>query len=393
MLTAYDKKRRQLVSLFDQSFANLQRLKAKKWFCPACQQPVILKLGSLKIPHFAHCKGQSCNYEAEAETPEHLALKRLFAKWCHKESLPVEVEPYLPSVKQRPDLLLGQLALEIQCSPLSLRRFRQRTQAYHQAGYQVIWLCGAKLFSAKQLTELNRQMCYYSRQLGFYLWQANWQQETLTLFFHIEETQTHQLYASQKTWSFYQNSLMEVLNYPENNQLFVQRNYSLEVLLQAYYHKILQQFSYKNKYLGEIQYYLYQQQYHILYLPEWFYYPGLRLFPVKHSDLYLKFKVWQSLKQLPSKTHSKAALIRRINNSIAQEVDSLRSYPNISICDVLRYCTQCIFIWLLNCQIIRPDKNNYRVVLPECSSLSLAFRKLPKNPKFLNFISTTPAKL
>ena len=52
------------------------------------------------------------------------------------------LEAYLPRLRQRPDILLANLAIEIQCSRLSHQRFIERTQNYLNNSYQVWWILG-----------------------------------------------------------------------------------------------------------------------------------------------------------------------------------------------------------------------------------------------------------
>ncbi|MGN1279656.1 MAG: competence protein CoiA family protein, partial [Limosilactobacillus sp.] len=57
------------------------------------------------------------------------------------------LEVYLPQINQRPDLLLTdgkrKVAIEFQCSPLSLRRLRERNAGYQRCGIYFHWLLGA----------------------------------------------------------------------------------------------------------------------------------------------------------------------------------------------------------------------------------------------------------
>ncbi|MDY4308096.1 competence protein CoiA family protein [Enterococcus mundtii] len=58
----------------------------------------------------------------------------------------VEMEGYLSQLMQRPDILVGHHAFEIQCSPLSYERMIERTINYKANGYVVWWLLGMKFF-------------------------------------------------------------------------------------------------------------------------------------------------------------------------------------------------------------------------------------------------------
>lgn len=113
--------------------------------CPACGQRVFLRNGAIKIAHFAHAKGAEC-VASEGETREHLLGKKQLYHWAQQHNLEPKYEVYLPKIKQRPDLLVkmnGQLvALEYQCSPISLHRLQERNAGYHQLKMPVWWILG-----------------------------------------------------------------------------------------------------------------------------------------------------------------------------------------------------------------------------------------------------------
>lgn len=116
------------------------------YFCPGCGEPVILRKGQHKIAHFAHRPGSKCQL-GEGETAEHLLGKRQLFQWYQQQGRHVELEVYLPRVNQRPDLLLvdgkKKVAIEFQCSPLSLQRLLERNTGYRRCGMQFHWLLGA----------------------------------------------------------------------------------------------------------------------------------------------------------------------------------------------------------------------------------------------------------
>ncbi|EOA3459960.1 competence protein CoiA [Enterococcus hirae] len=103
--------------------------KRQSLFCPACKEPVILKTGQQKTAHFAHKNLQDCFGFSEKETTEHLQLKKYFFEWCRQfVTHPPVLEAYLPALRQRPDILCGDLAIEIQCSVLAYERMKERTK-------------------------------------------------------------------------------------------------------------------------------------------------------------------------------------------------------------------------------------------------------------------------
>ncbi|WP_137597150.1 competence protein CoiA [Paucilactobacillus kaifaensis] len=114
--------------------------------CPACNQKVYLRRGTIKIAHFAHTKGADC-VASEGETREHLLGKKQLYNWAKQHHFEPVYEVYLPKIKQRPDLLIkinGQsVALEYQCSPISLQRLQERNVGYHKLKMPVWWILGS----------------------------------------------------------------------------------------------------------------------------------------------------------------------------------------------------------------------------------------------------------
>lgn len=138
----------QLLSLIDrwtkEQLAELR--KNESFFCPACQNEVILKLGTRRMPHFAHKKEGACPFEHEAESPYHVSGKIDLFQWLRNQALDVQLEPYFHSIQQRPDLALATerlYAIEYQCSTLSEVLFLKRNARYKSEGIRPIWILGA----------------------------------------------------------------------------------------------------------------------------------------------------------------------------------------------------------------------------------------------------------
>lgn len=164
-----------------------QRIDARKYekktadlFCPSCHQPVIFKKGRVKISHFAHYRHSLCDSFSEGETKEHLAAKILLDQWFPGGQL----EAYLPALKQRPDLLVGKRAIEVQCSPLPSQRFMERNRNYLAQDYQPWWILGEKLSPRHRFGPIQKGATYlYKDQL--YLWLIKPFKKELILLFDI----------------------------------------------------------------------------------------------------------------------------------------------------------------------------------------------------------------
>lgn len=134
--------------------------KQDHYSCPACQSPVHLKAGSVMRPHFAHFKKAHCAVFSEGETEEHILGKQQMYDWLKSKGYPVEMEAYLPELMQRPDLLMKwknqDIAIEFQCSSLSIEKLSARTEGYINKGYKVIWILGEQFTYQRKLTAFQK---------------------------------------------------------------------------------------------------------------------------------------------------------------------------------------------------------------------------------------------
>ncbi|GBG95923.1 competence protein CoiA [Lactococcus termiticola] len=182
------------------------------FFCPACKQELILKQGLIKQAHFAHRSlTEHCEGTAEAEGPEHLGLKLALYDWVADS----ELEVYLPEIQQTADLLIGErIAIEIQCSSLSISRLRERTLHYREAEIPVVWLLGERLWLKDRLSRLQEQFLYFSEQRGFYCWELDLARACLRLKSLIYQDLQGRLYHLTEEFSFGSRDFLEVLRIP-----------------------------------------------------------------------------------------------------------------------------------------------------------------------------------
>lgn len=138
----------------------LLQLKAKKevFYCPACKEEVILRAGEKVIAHFAHAKEATCPSVGGGEGVYHEQGKLILYEWLTNQGIKVELEAYLPELKQRPDFLIHhkqrRIAIEYQCSKIPSEQIIQRTEGYHQAGIHVVWILGERLMKRRGTNKL-----------------------------------------------------------------------------------------------------------------------------------------------------------------------------------------------------------------------------------------------
>ncbi|MEG0259676.1 MAG: competence protein CoiA family protein [Lysinibacillus sp.] len=116
-----------------------------EFYCPQCKERVTMKIGYVMIPHFAHEANAACNrLFSEGESQEHLLGKSQLFDYFQRVVEQVELEPYIKSIAQRPDLLITnknkQYAIEFQCSSIAIEKLLMRSDGYREAEIEPIWL-------------------------------------------------------------------------------------------------------------------------------------------------------------------------------------------------------------------------------------------------------------
>ncbi|MCS4486622.1 competence protein CoiA [Staphylococcus americanisciuri] len=130
MLTAYNEHKERILAQHAQ--------KDMCYFCPVCEEQMVLKQGRKNIAHFAH--SHQCHHQGTGETALHCKLKAHIYHVLSRKYHHVQLEPYLSEIQQIPDIVVNNTALEIQLSVIPVEQMRQRTECLVRAGYHVIWL-------------------------------------------------------------------------------------------------------------------------------------------------------------------------------------------------------------------------------------------------------------
>ncbi|HFI0306577.1 TPA: competence protein CoiA [Streptococcus suis] len=213
------------------------------YYCPRCSSPVRYRSGKVMRPHFAHVSRKQCRFFTENESAQHLSLKSELYSWLAGVEQ-VELEKYLPEINQQADLLVNKrLALEVQCSSLSTSRLQERTQAYREAYYQVLWLLGKDLWLKERLTNLHKQFLSFSMNMGFHLWELDDEKKELRLRYLIHEDLRGKVHCLTKVFPFCEGNLLEILRLPFAKQILSSMTCPMDEDLPRY---IAQQLYYKS---------------------------------------------------------------------------------------------------------------------------------------------------
>lgn len=161
-----------------------KKLLEKKFYCPQCHEPLIIKYGTKKRMHFAH-KVSGCLL-GRNETEVHLLAKEKLFTYFHQKNIRVEIEYVINSINQRPDLFFRistiSYAIEFQHSTISNDDIRERIENYKKNDIMQIWLIDTKIMKKKGKVLKLQPFLYEIMKLEHY--------ETLKLFCPYEETIT-----------------------------------------------------------------------------------------------------------------------------------------------------------------------------------------------------------
>ncbi|WP_027962925.1 competence protein CoiA [Halalkalibacillus halophilus] len=156
MLTALNQNKKSFVAPL-LSRSELDEIRKEDLTCPSCRQPVLLKAGKIKIPHFAHLAKSTCKFGSK-ESIEHLEGKLILFKWLQAQEIPARLEYFIPSIQQRIDILVKWnnqfYGLEYQCSKIPYEQLRERSEGMMSLGITPIWIFGMKFLNRKRNSHL-----------------------------------------------------------------------------------------------------------------------------------------------------------------------------------------------------------------------------------------------
>ncbi|NQM12805.1 competence protein CoiA [Streptococcus suis] len=214
-----------------------------RYSCPGCGGLVRYKSGKVLRSHFAHVTLRDCYYFSENESAQHLSLKSCLYRWLVNTER-VELEKCLPELGQIADLFVNdRLVLEVQCSSLPISRLQLRTQAYREAGYQVLWLLGKDLWLKERLINLHKQFLSFSMNMGFHLWELDDEKKELRLRYLIHEDLRGKVHCLTKVFPFGEGNLLDILRLPFAKQILSSMTCPMDEDLPHY---IAQQLYYKS---------------------------------------------------------------------------------------------------------------------------------------------------
>ncbi|PLS34062.1 hypothetical protein CYV26_11145 [Carnobacterium maltaromaticum] len=342
-----------LIALNNQNKHVLAHEEGKKnkvhYLYPVCKGSVCLKKGEIKLPHFAHLQSEKCQVFSEGETEEHLIGKRVLYNWFIQQGIPCQLEAYIPSLKQRPDLVIWlssdqPCAIEFQCSPLSIKRLQERTQGYKSAGYAIYWILGSAFLPKKNFSMSQRAFFTYRQDLGFQLYYLDAFKKQILCLVRIREEEPSKKISYQ---SIYFNivkpkntirKLIGILNNLKKAQQLNRNEKGAQHLLYAHFYLNQSRF-YRTAEMKKFQQYLYERGESLVTIPKEVYFPFYRHSGIKTSSYYWHYLIidWLMSKGKGS-VFSESIYKTYIFKLVSEQKIELYQFPQISTETIINEC-------------------------------------------------------
>ncbi|MEG0732645.1 MAG: competence protein CoiA family protein [Vagococcus sp.] len=343
------------VNLAEKEKEIIEGLKKKKWFCPGCEEEVIIKNGTIMCSHFAHKNKCDCHIFSENESKEHLNGKKIIAESCRKFGVPYEIEAFLPELNQRPDVLINkQIAIEFQCSSLKIERFKERTENYQRHGYQVVWLLGKKLHLKNKPSSLQKQFLYLSQNIGFYVWELEVIEKKLRILYFLNNTPLGEI-RQQKEWLLLEESLLNLLSYPQKSRDTSVYEMCSEVNFFKQKGIWNHQLNQKQKNIMELQDYFYSKGLNLRELPCVYFFPSYQSLILVEKEFILRHLVFAYLEREQRVT--KHDLYHYVNNEISNYLSL--DYSLIGRKQLIKYHVSVYLCFLKQSRVIGLEENQY----------------------------------
>lgn len=291
--------------------------KAKLFYCPACKNRVYLKIGRIIRPHFAHYVNEACNVFSEGETKEHLEGKLQLANHLKIREKNVQLEAYLPELKQRPDILFEKndrkIALEFQCSSIPVESIVERTHGYLNAHYEVIWILGNHFNYKNKLTAFHKA-CLYSNKTDLVLLHYDVEVEELSVRYDFWMKNSGRISCQLEKIKLNENESIKLI---DHNKVKLEKN-NLKVTYKKH-KQFVKEIRYPGSKITEFLELLYQNKENIVSMPKELYLhpPSEWMIQTYSMDWKYQFILW-----IESYPKNKILTIKMLQSWIESKIDA-----------------------------------------------------------------------
>ena len=131
-------------------------IQGEKYFCPTCGESLIIKAKNSDAvdPYFSHKPNTRCTDNWKYDMSEwHRAWQEKFPEQCR------EIVLENNGIKHRADVLINNMVIEFQHSPITHEEILERNKFYLSCGYSVVWVFDANSPSYKIKNKNNNNDC------------------------------------------------------------------------------------------------------------------------------------------------------------------------------------------------------------------------------------------
>jgi len=140
-------------------------VKSAQYLCPECFCPVRMRSGPHRRPHYYHVsKNSLCRQQGK--TAFHFETQLAILKALPKDEAILEFS--FPSIHRIADVYWAtkNIVFEVQCSNISYKEVKKRTEDYASLGLHVIWILHDRRYNKMRLSSaelfLTEHQCYYT---------------------------------------------------------------------------------------------------------------------------------------------------------------------------------------------------------------------------------------
>ncbi|MDR0846512.1 MAG: hypothetical protein LBN08_03275 [Lactobacillales bacterium] len=368
----------EIINVLKHSAKELINLKKDEYTCIECGSKVILKHCHSKLSHFAHVKKSDCDFIHENEGIEHLSIKKAFYNILTQQGHKVEVEKSIVEGKLRADLLVDDtIALEIQCSNLSIERLAERTRLYKENGIQVYWMCGKNLWidGLEKTSYLKKALNYFSKgDKRLHRFEVNLAKHEIVIRVRITEYADGRISSYKMRMPFdadwlgmMQDESFRIPAHPP-----IDLDNSMEISENVYKNNKLKVRSEETNRIIER---FYEHGWYLWDLPEYFYYPGTVAPFSKDNDFYFKLLVIEAVDrwQFPLDLNDYSEFMEFVAQYVTKYKIDFLTLPNMNIDEVIWFYVSVELIHLTRCKILDGNvSTNYfkeNLITPEKSTV------------------------
>lgn len=322
-------------------------LQPGRYYCPKCQQVVILKQSRNGKPFFAHLRkcqtaSNAVKKQLSGESVSHQVGKRLLARADAR----FELEKWLPNLQQQVDCWLGNspaIIFEFQNSIITNEQLALRHQAYLTITPKVYWFSHLHYWQTYRVASWQRLLIHYEPHWGYYWLGVDPDKELLIRYAHLPVIFSAQSWSVQKQLIKLQSGWLKLFN----QNKFVKATFYNPPLAKIKWQRLKQGYQHNPEYFSVLKA-LRSKDYTLDQLPDWIFQYQWQSFLIETPMWVVLSLVWSRLMQ-PTHAPDFIEIQSNVEALINERIVKLAPLPLVShsvIEDVVKAIHQCFCFYL-----------------------------------------------